>query len=352
MRVFVVYTCRVPKGKGLKDFMKHENSGKWIGKKTIVMMSAAIIAAGTLGGIAIADLSGVGIKLPQPTYAGSYALTSDETAALAKYKSSGASSLSAAEMVLTGIAQFKEHNTGVLVTEGSASGVTSAVTVVQTVKSSFVHSYNEYFLEANSYGYKVYFFVDRGKKVGHRGYIYDVSSDYRYSVGGTANSGAETCSWSWSGASGMTSSSYSNTYGKDVNDPFIYDINDSTSSGSITHNADGTYTVVLTVDSNGWTEYIKQIEAYGGETFGAYKSCQLTFTLTSSLELRKMHTNEVYTIAAFLTATVTNTLDTYYQTDGSYTIPRNPSSTNAHNENCISAGENFPFSTYWSQLSA
>jgi hypothetical protein len=336
MPKIVVYTSRVPKRKGQKDFMKHENTGKWIGKKTIVMMSAAIIAAGTLGGIAIADLSGVGIKLAQPTYAGTYALTSDESTALAKYQSSGASSLTAPEMALVGMAQFKQHDTSLAIAEGSAT----ASIITQQVRSAFVHNYQEYFLEANSYSSMA--------TPAHRGYKYNVDLSASYGVDGTADSGAETATWTYPGTT-YTPSTYAAKYGKDVNDPFIYDINSSTTTGTIT-SASGVYTDTLTVSESGWSKYKLQIAAYSGKTFKGFKSCSVTLTLDSSLQLKKMYVNEVYTVSTGLlwpsTSDVTNKITTYYVSgDSAYTIPRNTSV-------CSGAVSDFPFSTYWAKVSA
>lgn len=268
-----------------------------------------------------------------------YLLTEDEVNALNKYRSSGVASLSAPEMVLAAFAQFKEHDNAMTISEGSAVGRTTVlfmpVAITQTIRSSWVHHQNQYFLEANSYSSDGF-----GKKVGHRGYRDDQAIDSEISVEGNSNDGAETASWAYPGTA-CTASIYASTYGKSVMEPCIYDINDSTASGTV--EGTGPYTVSLEVNETGWSHYRIQIAQYGGVTYRSQSSCSLTFSLTSSLELTQCLVDEIYVVNSTFDATVTNQLKTRYfynDSDVAYPIPRDVSSG-------LDAPADFPYSTYW-----
>jgi hypothetical protein len=326
--------------------MKHENTGKWIGKKTIVMMSAAIIAAGTLGGIAIADLSGVGLKLAQPTYA--YELSADESAALTKANALGTVSdysnttLTAPEMVLAGIAKYKSYDTTMHACKGTAvTKVTilfSTTTVNQIVRSCGVHNYQKYFLESLSYSNQA--------ECAHRAYEGYENGTGFYSLEGsvTDTTNAEKGSWNYD-SSNLTSwpsdSKYAETYGKSPKEPVIYDISSSSVSSSTKAKSGSFYTVVLNMNESSFTDYKIQIKKYGGYAFKTFTSCALTFTLRSDLTLYTLGISEKYSVSGPLgtTPVITGNMTTYYHVgSSSYAYPGNTAA-------CSSLSNDFDYSS-------
>jgi hypothetical protein len=195
------------------------------------------------------------------------------------------------------------------------------VHVQQIVRAASIRNGDAYFEESLSYS--------GSAKVAHRAYQ---DSKEILSYKGSVASDAESASWDSGSETSFTFADYAGTYGKDLNVPLIYIINDETvikgEHTSKEKTAEGGYTVNLELDKvEGTRNYVKQMTALSGLSKDTvFDSVYLTMHLSAQLELVTMDIDEQYTaykkiLGVDAAASTHGTMTIYYHTDGSWVAP-------------------------------
>lgn len=226
------------------------------------------------------------------------------------------------EMATIAQSLFTKHEHTMIASFGNADANASFVHVQQIVRAASIRNGDAYFEESLSYS--------GSAKVAHRAYQ---DAEKILSYKGSVASDAESASWDSGSETSFTFADYAGTYGKDLNVPLIYIINDETvikgEHTSKEKTAEGGYTVNLELDKvEGTRNYVKQMTALSGLSRDSeFSSVYLSLHLSSVLELVTMDIDEQYTAHKTIlgnvdaAASTHGTMTIYYHTDGSWVAP-------------------------------
>lgn len=121
-----------------------------------------------------------------------------------------------------------------------------------------------------------------------------------------------------------TSEDYKNSFGRTLDEMFIYIIHrDTVIESSAKKNSDSTYTVTLSLDPI-WSTYkykYQMLNISGLDKLPNFKYVNLTYTLNSDLTLKGCHVNEAYTAKMGVEVEIRNDIDYVYHANEFYPIP-------------------------------
>lgn len=198
-------------------------------------------------------------------------------------------------------------------------GVANTMGIGQTIRNAQIKVGNEYFEESISYSSMVKL-ADRANQHGKDGYV-----DYYHSQDSQV-SGAETASYP-AVPTARTKIDYKSTFGKSLDEMFIYIISNQTVVSSTRNEVGGDYRIVLELDYSISTYYYKiQMQNISGlSSLPPFSKVKQTYTISKDLTLKHAYMEETYvaTKASIpVPASVNATIDYYYYADEEIQIPQ------------------------------
>ena len=129
--------------------------------------------------------------------------------------------------------------------------------------------------------------------------------------------------YSESNLTAYTADEYKSTYGKTLDEMFIYIISEETVLNPSTQKVDGGYIIDIDLHTDwGTANYKKQMVSVSDlDAKPKFDSVHLTFTLDNDLMLKKMSVDEKYTARKIVDASINGKLDIYYFPEKYIEIP-------------------------------